>query len=86
MSPRQTIPKKELIKNDLFIDSFYDDWEDCRDGFRDWFSDFKTIKKIKRGINFFNDELYQKRIRMNTKQKMLLTRRKVRRGKLLSPF
>ena len=85
--PRPTISKKELIKNDLFIDSFYDDWEDYRDGFRDWHSDFKKIKNIDIGKSSVYDELYEKRIRMNKKQKRLLRRRKARRRKFSScPF
>ena len=26
VTPNLTIPKKELIKNDLFVNQFYDDW------------------------------------------------------------
>ena len=46
VTPQQTIPIKELTKYDLFLDKFYDEWQNWRDGFRDWLSDFKTIKKI----------------------------------------
>jgi hypothetical protein len=81
-TPLATISKKDLIENDLFINSLYDDWDDYRDGFRDWFRDFKKIKKIDNGYREFNDQLYDKRIRMNRKQKCLLKRRKFRRNTL----
>ena len=80
VTPRATIPIKDLMKYDLFINPFYDDWEDYRDGQRDWYSDFKKIKKIYPRMNaYFNEDLYEKRIRMNKKQKKLLKRRKSRR-------
>jgi hypothetical protein len=79
VTPRSTIPIKDLIKYDLFINTFYDDWQDHRDGFRDWYKDFKTIKKINPSVKFSNDEMCEKRIRMNKKQKKLLIRRKSRR-------
>lgn len=71
--PQATIPKKALIENNFFIDVFYDDWQDYRDGFRDWFRDFKKIKNIK-GKQW--SHLFEKRVRMNEKQKKLLQRRK----------
>lgn len=80
VTPNATIPKKELVKYDLFINPFYDEWCNYRDCFRDWFSDFKTIKKINRSILFFNEELYEKRIKMNLKQKKLLKRRRCRKN------
>ncbi len=82
ITPRATISKKNLMKNDLdvFIIPFYDDWCDCRDGFRDWFRDFKKIKKIHRQERkCFNEELVEKRIKMNLKQKKLLIRRKIKK-------
>ena len=81
VTPKATISKKDLIKYDLFIDMFYDEWQNYRDGFRDWYSDFKKIKRINPSKIFFNDELFKKRIRMNLKQKKLLTRRKIRKYK-----
>ena len=45
ITPDLTISKKDLIKNDLFVNPFYDDWIDWRDGMRDWYSDFKKIKE-----------------------------------------
>jgi hypothetical protein len=81
VTPRLTVSPEELIRNNLFVNTFYDDWEDYRDSFRDWFRDFKTIKEIraKRG-KYFCEELLEKRIRMNLKQKKLLKRRKFRKS------
>ena len=59
--------------------NFNDNWMDYRDGMRDWFSDFKKIKKINLGITWFREGLYEKRIKMNLKQKKLLKRRKARK-------
>jgi hypothetical protein len=81
VTPNLTIPPKDLIKYDIFIDEFYDDWEDYRDGFRDWFRDFKLIKWVHPRKRLFNEELYNKRVRMNLKQKRLLKVRKARRLK-----
>ncbi len=83
ITPRLTISRMELVKYNLFIDTFYDDWENYRDGFRDWFRDFKTIKKVQyRKSKSFSDELFQKRIRMNLKQKKLLKRRMLRKSRI----
>lgn len=80
ITPRATISKKDLLEHDLFITPLYDDWEDYRDGFRDWFRDFKKIKrKHFRQSRYFSIELFEKRIRMNRKQKKLLKRRKRRK-------
>jgi hypothetical protein len=79
VTPSLTISSAELVRYDLFVDTFYDDWEDYRNSYRDWFRDFKTIKKIQyRKSKSFNNELFEKRIRMNLKQKKLLKRRKFR--------
>tara|TARA_Y100000310_G_C20242813_1_gene605420 strand:+ start:179 stop:466 length:288 start_codon:yes stop_codon:yes gene_type:complete len=78
VTPNLTIPKKELIKNDLFLNPFYDEWNDWRDGMRDWFSDYKLIKKIDCGFKKIYNSSYEKRIKMNHKQKKLLKRRKAR--------
>lgn len=75
VTPRAMISKKDLIGNDLFIDDFYDDWEDYRDGFRDWFRDLKKIKHVK---DKEWNHLFEKRICMNQKQKLLLQRRKAK--------
>jgi len=80
VTPRLTISPMELVKYNLFAGTFYDDWEDYRDGSRDWFKDFKTIKEIhpKRG-RYREKELVEKRIQMNQKQKRLLKRRKAKK-------
>ena len=44
VTPKSFISGKDLEKFGITIDTFYDDWEDYRDGFRDWFRDFKLIK------------------------------------------
>jgi|ETNmetMinimDraft_2_1059921.scaffolds.fasta_scaffold90158_2 hypothetical protein len=82
VSPRATISKKNVIRYELFINTFYDDWQNYRDGFRDWFRDFKKIKKVHRGFRSFNEELIKKRIQMNLKQKRLLRRRRIRKNKI----
>ncbi len=74
-TPIATISKKELIDNNIFINPIYDDWKNYKDGFRDWFRDFKKIKKIG---NKFRSKLYLKRIQMNKKQKKLLSRRRAK--------
>ena len=80
ISPRATVSKKDLLENDLFIIPLYDDWEDYRDGFREWFRDFKKIKKIHfKTRKYFCIDLFEKRIRMNVKQKRLLRIRKARK-------
>lgn len=81
VSPRATISPKDLIKYDLFINDFYDDWADYRDGLRDCFKDFKLIKKIKFKHSSYNPELLIKRLKMNRKQKILLRRRYLRKNK-----
>ena len=73
------ISKRDLIDNDLFITPFYDDWQDYRDGFRDWFRDYKKIKNVK-GEQW--SKVFEKRIQMNKKQKKLLQRRKAKRSLL----
>lgn len=84
ITPRATVSKKDLIGNSLFINPFYDEWNNYRDGFRDWFRDFKKIKKIHRRHGVFNEELYEKRICMNLKQKKLLKRRKIKKSRILT--
>jgi hypothetical protein len=78
VTPRATVSKKDLERCDLFIDDFYDDWTNYRDGFREWFNDFKLIKRIRGRVKCrVYPELVEKRLRMNKKQKMLLKRRKL---------
>jgi hypothetical protein len=78
-TPYATVSNKALIENDLFINPEYNDWDDYRDGFRDWFSDFKKIKKVDKGRRKIYGKSYEKRIRMNKKQKRLLEVRKARK-------
>lgn len=76
VTPFLTVSKKNLMSEDLFVNRFYDDWEDYRDGFRDWYKDFKQIKKIHPRIG--SEERVNIRISMNKKQKILTKRRKKR--------
>ncbi len=77
VTPRATISRKEMLLYDFSIEQFYDDWEDWRDGFRDWLRDFKTIKKVNPAKGkFLVDAVLGKRKRMNEKQEKLLLRRK----------
>lgn len=79
VTPEPTVSKKDLIKYDLFVDPFYDDWCNYRDGFRDFISDFKKIKNIHRARGkYLCEEVIEKRIRMNLKQKKLLKRRQAK--------
>ena len=72
VTPGLTISKKDLIRHNLFVNPFYDDWNDYRDGLRDWYSDFKKIKRVNLGVTWYQEELYQKRVKMNTKQKQIV--------------
>ena len=81
VTPALTIPPKELVKQNLFLNKFYDDWEDWRDGMRDWFRDFKSIKKIPSAKYSCNEERVTKRLRMNEKQNRLIQIRRVRKQK-----
>ena len=72
-SPNATVSKKDLVRHDLFVDAFYDDWSDYRDGLRDWFSDFKKIKGFI--PKWVDKDFKKKRERMNLKRKCLLRRR-----------
>ncbi len=79
VAPSLAISRKELVENNLYLNYFYDDWEDWRDGMRDWYTDFKTIKKIDIAKRKIYGERYEKRIRMNQKQQKLLKIRKERK-------
>ena len=81
VTPQATVFKKDLEREGLFINRFYDDWQDYRDGFRDWFKDFKLIKKIYKGNKSFFEQI-EKRLQMNQKQKILMKRRRVKKIKL----
>ena len=75
------VSRKDLIKYDLFINDFYDEWTNYRDGLRDWYNDFKMIKKVNYDKSLIYPETFSKRLRMNKKQEKLLLRRKLRKYK-----
>jgi hypothetical protein len=81
-TPVATCTKKELLENNIEIPIEYDDWQDHRDGMRDWYRDAKMIKditvKYHRRINDYDI----KRIAFNKKQKQLLKIRKAKRDRL----
>lgn len=77
-TPQPTIPFKEIVEEGFFINPIYDDWVDWRDGSRDWYRDFKLIKRIHYKENIYFQEIVDKRFQMNQKQKMLIQRRKAR--------
>ena len=74
VTPSPVLSKRDFIQYDLFLERYYDDWEDWRDGMRDWCSDFKLIKDLKR----LRRRGFSKRFEMNYKQKkkLLIRRRK----------
>jgi hypothetical protein len=78
-TPTATISPKD--QKELFINPEYDDWNDHRDGFRDWFRDFKLIKKAYKKRHYWSD-LIEKRTRMNEKQEKLLQRRKAKKKRV----
>ena len=81
LTPDLTISKKDLFKYDLFVNPYYDDWVDWRDGFRDYINDYKKIKRIhKTKGKYLSEDVIKKRILMNMKQKRLLKRRKARKS------
>lgn len=79
LTPQPTISLKEIVQEGFFINPTYDDWVDYRDGFRDWYRDFKTIKDVGMGYKHSYSDRVQKRIQMNRKQKRLMQRRKARK-------
>lgn len=76
VNPHCTIrlPKEDLITNCLEPQPYYSDWDDHRDGFRDWSRDGKKIKKTLHKV--WNPK---KRKKLNDKQKLLLKRRKAKK-------
>lgn len=70
VSPKPTVPIKGLEKNDLFLDDFYDEWQDHRDGFRAPFDNQKIRKPY---IRYAGDLKIPKH---NHKLKILNKRRK----------
>lgn len=69
VTPQQTIPKQQL--KEYFITPRYSDWDDYRDGFRDWFSD-NTLLKHTEHKPLLGAE---KRAQMNAKLRKLIRRR-----------
>lgn len=78
-APQPTISFKEIVEEGFFINPIYDEWISYRDGLRDWYRDFKLIKRIHAQQNIYHPEWAEKRIQMNLKQKKLLKRRKARK-------
>lgn len=81
VTPNATIPIYELKNknSDIFINEFYDDWDDYRDGQRDMFNDNKLIKHIPR-VYLERTEIGQIRLKMNDKIKRQI---KIREAKKL---
>ena len=87
VTPNLIIPLKYFEKEGLVLDSYYDEWCNWRDGLRDWYSDFKKIKKINvKVISSFDEDLVNKRISMNLKQKRFVRIRKARKTNLYHVF
>ena len=82
MTPRATIHTKTAEDEAPFILPFYDDWQDYRDGQRDWHRDFKLIKQGHPRRSELRPDLTEKRQRMNRKQILLGKRRRRRKASL----
>lgn len=81
-TPTTDISKKELLANNIEIPAEYDDWNNYRDGFRDWYRDGKMIKNsYKRKYHKYHSENDIKRTALNNKQKRLLKIRAARKNK-----
>lgn len=78
ITPIATINKKSILKEDLVIGTFYDEWKNYRDGQRNFYKDNKKIKNIKRNLKYNNDIL-EKIKKTNKKLKRLIKIRKVRK-------
>jgi len=83
VTPNLIIPKKSLIEENLFLNKEYNEWEDWRDGMRDWYCDYKLIKRVNIGMKSAYHKDYEKRVKMNQKQKRLLKRRRARNSSSL---
>jgi len=82
-TPSTDISKKELIRNNIEIPIEYDDWNNYRDSFRDWYRDGKMIKKSINRKYAQENEYDIKRAARNNKQKRLLKIRRARNNKKL---
>lgn len=69
VTPQQTIP--DIHVEDYFITPRYSDWDDHRDGFRDWFGD-NTLLKDTEHKEFSGADTRKK---MNKKLRKLIRRR-----------
>ena len=79
-TPIATIPIYELKnpKSDIFINEYYDDWENYRDGFRNIYEDYKSLKRLP--IRYLErTESGQIRLKMNDKIKRQLQIRKAKK-------
>jgi hypothetical protein len=81
VSPASTIKakRKEIIDNCIEPQDFYSEWDNYRDGQRDYYRDNKKIKKT---INKYKKELssYEiKRIKYNEKNQKMLKIRKAKK-------
>lgn len=80
-TPTTNISRKELIANNIEIPIEYDDWNDHRDGMRDWYRDGKMIKNTHRKYHGYISPHDIKRAALNKKQKLLLKRRRAKQKK-----
>ena len=78
--------KIDIINECLEPQPCWDDWNDYRDGQRDWYSDGKKIKNVninEKEIEFdsYEDSYEYRRIIWNNKNKRLLRIRKAKKAK-----
>ena len=80
VTPRLTIKTKhkEIVQECLEPQPFYDDWNNYRDGMRDWRRDRTKIKPLHLLKEFDDKELIQN----NLKLKRLLQRRVAKKSSL----
>lgn len=76
-TPKATCNPKELKAAGIEIPTEYDDWSDHRDSMRDWYKDFKLIKKVT--TTHYATANQELRIRMNKKQELLQKRRQAKK-------
>ena len=85
-TPNSTLKmkKSDLINECLEPQEYYDDWNDYRDGMRDWMNDRTKIKKgdVVKHYNSWASERTQFLRQNNFKLKRLLRRRRVRKNSI----
>lgn len=88
VTPQTTIKNmkfSDINKQCLEPQEFWDDWQDYRDGQRNWISDGKKIKlndnELKQAHQKLQVPALKKRLERNLKNKKLLKIRKVRKEK-----